>query len=122
MLGFEYWSLSGFLKRKVKNALQYICRFETAAAREAHRRGFDGIICGHIQHAATKTIEGVLYINDGDWVESCTALAEDSHGNLELLCWTSTAPRPSRLRGTSSPPPFLPEAHLTMVAPVAPGF
>jgi UDP-2,3-diacylglucosamine pyrophosphatase LpxH len=92
MFGLEYWSLAGFLKRKVKNALQYICRFETAAAREAHRRGFDGVICGHIHHAAIKTIEGVLYINDGDWVESCTALAEDTHGNLEILCWSSAAP------------------------------
>ena len=93
--GLEYWSLSGFLKRKVKNALEYICRFEAAAAREARNRGFDGVICGHIHHAAIKTIEGVLYINDGDWVESCTALAEDTHGNLEILCWSSPAPRTS---------------------------
>src|SRR5947207_13748272 len=93
MLGFEYWSLSGFLKRKVKNALQYICRFETAAARVAHRRGFDGVICGHIHNAAIKTIDGVLYINDGDWVESCTALAEDTPGNLEILVWSSASHR-----------------------------
>jgi len=93
IIGLEYWSLSGFLKRKVKNALEYICRFESAAAREARSRGFDGVICGHIHHAAIKTIEGVLYINDGDWVESCTALAEDRHGNLEILCWSSAAPR-----------------------------
>ena len=91
----EYWSLSGFLKRKVKNALEYICRFESAAAREAKSRGFDGVICGHIHHAAIKTLEGVLYINDGDWVESCTALAEDRHGNLEILCWSSQTPLPS---------------------------
>jgi UDP-2,3-diacylglucosamine pyrophosphatase LpxH len=93
MFGLEYWSLSGFLKRKVKNALEYICRFESAAAREAKNRGFDGVICGHIHHAAIKTIEGVLYINDGDWVESCTALAEDRHGNLEIVCWSSGEPR-----------------------------
>ena len=93
ILGFEYWSLSGFLKRKVKNALEYICRFESAAAREARNRGFDGVVCGHIHQAAIKTIEGVLYINDGDWVESCTALAEDWHGNLEILCWSSIRAR-----------------------------
>ena len=51
------------------------------------------MICGHIHHAAMKTIDGVLYINDGDWVESCTALAEDMRGNLEILCWSSAAPR-----------------------------
>ncbi|HEX3430050.1 MAG TPA: UDP-2,3-diacylglucosamine diphosphatase [Rhizomicrobium sp.] len=95
IFGLEYWSLSGFLKRKVKNALEYICRFEAAAAREARNRGFDGVICGHIHQAAIKTIEGVLYINDGDWVESCTALAEDTYGHLEILCWSSAAPRPA---------------------------
>jgi UDP-2,3-diacylglucosamine pyrophosphatase LpxH len=102
ILGLEYWSLSGFLKRKVKNALEYICRFESAAAREARNRGFDGVICGHIHQAAIKTIEGVLYINDGDWVESCTALAEDRHGNLEILCWSSTVPLPSRVTAPQS--------------------
>ena len=91
--GLEYWSLAGFLKRKVKNALEYICRFESVAAREAKNRGFDGVICGHIHHAAIKSLEGVLYINDGDWVESCTALAEDRHGNLEIVCWPSAASR-----------------------------
>jgi len=69
----------------------------SAGAREAQSRGFDGVICGHIHHAAIKTIEGILYINDGDWVESCTALAEDRHGNLEILCWSSAATRPSRV-------------------------
>lgn len=95
VLGFEYWSLAGFLKRKVKNALEYICRFESAAAREAKSRGFDGVICGHIHDATIKSLEGVLYINDGDWVESCTALAEDRHGNLEIVCWPSAASRSS---------------------------
>ena len=92
VFGLGYWSLSGFLKRKVKDALEYICRFEAAAAREARSRGFDGVICGHIHQAAIKTIEGVLYINDGDWVESCTALAEDTQGHLEILCWSTAAP------------------------------
>jgi UDP-2,3-diacylglucosamine pyrophosphatase LpxH len=90
-LGLEYWSLSAFLKQKVKNALEYICRFEEAVARDVKARGFDGVVCGHIHHAAIKTLEGVLYINDGDWVESCTALVEDMRGNLEILHWASAA-------------------------------
>ncbi|HEX4160239.1 MAG TPA: UDP-2,3-diacylglucosamine diphosphatase [Rhizomicrobium sp.] len=90
-LGLEYWSLSSYLKQKVKNALEYICRFEAAVARDVKARGFDGVVCGHIHHAAIKTLEGVLYINDGDWVESCTALVEDMRGNLEILHWASAA-------------------------------
>lgn len=90
-LGLPYWSLSAWLKHKVKNALEYICRFEAAVAREVRERGFDGVVCGHIHHAAIKTIDGVLYINDGDWVESCTALVEDMRGNLEILSWAPTA-------------------------------
>jgi len=90
-MGLEYWSLSAYLKQKVKNALEYICRFESAVAREVKARGFDGVVCGHIHHAAIKTLEGVLYINDGDWVESCTALVEDMRGNLEILHWSSAA-------------------------------
>ena len=91
-MGLEYWSLSAYLKQKVKNALEYICRFEAAVARDVKARGFDGVVCGHIHHAAIKTLEGVLYINDGDWVESCTALVEDMHGNLEILRWASATP------------------------------
>ena len=87
MLGLEYWSLSAFLKQKVKNALEYICRFENAVACEVGARGLDGVVCGHIHHAAARTIGGVLYLNDGDWVESCTALVEDRAGQLEILCW-----------------------------------
>jgi UDP-2,3-diacylglucosamine pyrophosphatase LpxH len=90
-LGLPYWSLSAYLKHKVKNALEYICRFEWAVAAEVRARGFDGVVCGHIHHAAIKTIDGILYLNDGDWVESCTALVEDMHGNLEILCWASPA-------------------------------
>jgi UDP-2,3-diacylglucosamine pyrophosphatase LpxH len=92
LLGLDYWSLSSYLKQTVKNALEYICRFEEAVAREVKARGFDGVVCGHIHHAAIKTLEGVLYINDGDWVESCTALVEDMRGNLEILHWASAAP------------------------------
>jgi UDP-2,3-diacylglucosamine pyrophosphatase LpxH len=89
--GLNYWSLSAFLKQKVKNALEYICRFEDAVAGEVRARGFDGVVCGHIHHATIKRIGGVLYLNDGDWVESCTALVEDAQGHLEILCWASSA-------------------------------
>ena len=87
-MGLPYWSLSAMLKQKVKNAVDYICRFQDAIAREARERGFDGVVCGHIHHAAIEEIGGVLYLNDGDWVESCTALVEDACGNLEILCWS----------------------------------
>jgi UDP-2,3-diacylglucosamine pyrophosphatase LpxH len=90
-LGLPYWSLSAFLKHKVKNAAAFITDFENAVARAAHGRGADGVVCGHIHHAQIKTINGVLYCNDGDWVESCTALTEDARGRLEIVEWTSFA-------------------------------
>lgn len=86
-LGFGYWSLSAFLKVKVKNALQFIEDFESAVADEARRRGVDGVICGHIHKAEMRDIDGVIYINDGDWVESCTALVEHFDGRMEILHW-----------------------------------
>jgi UDP-2,3-diacylglucosamine pyrophosphatase LpxH len=87
-LGYSYWSLSAFLKSKVKNAVNYIGDFEHAVAREAKRRGADGVVCGHIHKAEMREIDGVLYCNDGDWVESCTALVEHLDGALEILHWT----------------------------------
>ena len=86
-LGFRYWSLSQFLKHKVKNAVSYISDFEIAVAQEARRRGVDGVVCGHIHKAEMRTIGGVLYCNDGDWVESLTALVEDTQGQLSILHW-----------------------------------
>lgn len=86
-LGFGYWSLSAYLKGKVKRALQFIENFEGAVAGEARRRGVDGVICGHIHKPEMRLIDGITYINDGDWVESCTALVEHSDGRLELLEW-----------------------------------
>jgi UDP-2,3-diacylglucosamine pyrophosphatase LpxH len=86
--GYPYWSLAAFLKHKVKNAVQYIGNFERAVACEARRRGVDGMVCGHIHRAEVSDIDGVLYCNDGDWVESCTALVEDASGRLSLLRWT----------------------------------
>jgi UDP-2,3-diacylglucosamine pyrophosphatase LpxH len=86
--GFPYWSIAAYLKHKVKNAVKYIANFEQALADEAKRRGVDGLICGHIHRAEITTIDGVLYCNDGDWVESCTTLTEDFAGRLSLLRWT----------------------------------
>ena len=86
-LGFGYWSLSAYLKSKVKNALQFIDNFENAVAEEARRRSVDGVICGHIHRAEMRDISGILYINDGDWVESCTALVKHGDGRLEILHW-----------------------------------
>jgi UDP-2,3-diacylglucosamine pyrophosphatase LpxH len=65
----------------------YVTDFEEAVANEAHRRGHDGVVCGHIHRAEIRTINGVLYCNDGDWVESCTALVESVSGKLELVYW-----------------------------------
>jgi len=89
-LGYPYWSLSQWLKRQVKGAVRAIDRFETALSADAARRGFDGVICGHIHQAEMRTVNGVLYCNSGDWVESCTALVEHPDGRLELLDWAAT--------------------------------
>jgi len=88
-MGLPYWSLSKYLKQKVKRAVSYIGDFEVAVAREARRRGADGVICGHIHHAEMRMIDGVLYCNDGDWVESLTALVEHPDGRLEILDWST---------------------------------
>lgn len=88
-LGYPYWSLSAWLKRQVKGAVKAIDRFEVALANEARHRGFDGVVCGHIHHAEMREVNGVMYINDGDWVESCTALVEHFDGRLELVDWAA---------------------------------
>ncbi|APH55573.1 UDP-2,3-diacylglucosamine hydrolase [Granulibacter bethesdensis] len=88
-MGYPYWSLSAWLKRQVKEAVKAIDRFENALAGEARRRGLDGVVCGHIHHAEMREVNGVLYINDGDWVESCTALVEHADGQLELIDWAA---------------------------------
>ncbi len=89
--GLRYWSLSAYLKLKVKNAVQFIGTYETAVAEEARRKGVDGVICGHIHHAEIRDIDGILYINDGDWVESCTAVVERHDGRFEIIRWTDPA-------------------------------
>ncbi len=86
-LGYPYWSLSAYLKSRVKNAVEFASNYADAIAAEAHKRGVDGIVCGHIHQAEMRDIGGVLYCNDGDWVESCTALVEHWNGQLEILNW-----------------------------------
>jgi UDP-2,3-diacylglucosamine pyrophosphatase LpxH len=86
-LGLRYWSLSAYLKHRVKQALSYVMAFESAVASEARKRGYDGVVCGHIHRAEMREIDGTLYCNDGDWVESRTALVEHHDGRLELVHW-----------------------------------
>ncbi len=88
-LGYPYWSLSAWLKLQVKEAVKAIDRFEGALADDARSRGFDGVVCGHIHHAEMRMVNGIMYLNDGDWVESCTALVEHRDGTLELVDWVA---------------------------------
>jgi UDP-2,3-diacylglucosamine pyrophosphatase LpxH len=86
-MGLPYWSLSRYLKLKVKRAVSFIGDFEEAVARETRKRGLDGVICGHIHHAELRQVGGIVYANDGDWVESLTALVEHDDGRLEIIDW-----------------------------------
>ena len=85
--GKNYWSLAKFLKYKVKNAVKYIGEYEKTVSNYAKKKKFDGIICGHIHHAEDRDFNGVNYLNCGDWVESCTALAEKYDGTFEIIYW-----------------------------------
>ena len=132
-LGLPYWSLSQYLKLKVKRAVSYVSDFEHAVAREARRRGADGVVCGHIHHAELRDMDGLLYANDGDWVESLTALAEHPDGRLEILHWAevmalmtpaapptrSRAPRASR-RQQQQPQPVTASASVAPAAETLP--
>ncbi len=89
-MGRPYWSLSLHLKQKVKGAVGFVSRFEERVLRAARERHVDGIVCGHIHKAELREFDGVLYANDGDWVESCTALVEHHSGRLELVQWNGS--------------------------------
>lgn len=100
--GLPYWSLSQYLKLKVKNAVSYITSFEDALAAEARKQGLDGVICGHIHKPEIRDIDGILYCNDGDWVESLSALVEDKLGELRLVDWREIMLRWEKLQFDTS--------------------
>jgi UDP-2,3-diacylglucosamine pyrophosphatase LpxH len=112
MLGFSYWSLSAWAKLKVKNAVNFIGSFERELAAEARRRGADGVICGHIHHAAIREIDGIAYVNTGDFVESCSLVVEHYDGRLEIVHW-------ARLAAISSQAPQLEETEANVEAKAA---
>ncbi len=103
-LGMPYWSLSAWAKLKVKNAVNVISAFEEALVKEAKRVGADGVICGHIHHAVSRRLDGIHYLNTGDWVESLTAIAEHEDGSMEILRWgeRSAEPAPPVLKRTAA--------------------
>lgn len=98
LLGRDYWSLAAFLKHRVKNAVSYISSFEEAVVKAAVEEGVDGVVCGHIHQAEITHMRDILYMNCGDWVESCTALVERADGTMELLQWREHARRVKVLR------------------------
>jgi len=102
LLGMRYWSLSAFAKQHVKTAVNIVSTFEESLAHECRRRGLDGVVCGHIHHAEIRDIGGVTYHNCGDWVESCSALAEDEYGQIQVLRWVT--PEHLNQPATLSPP------------------
>lgn len=92
-LGLNYWSLSQWAKLRVKNAVNFIGDYERTLVAEARRHAVDGVICGHIHHAVIRSDMGLTYVNCGDWVESCTAAAENTDGRLEIITWTNAKPQ-----------------------------
>lgn len=102
-LGLPYWSLSKTAKHKVKNAVAFISRFEELVAHEAGLRGVDGVVCGHIHNAEQRSIDGIDYFNDGDWVEGCTALVEHGSGRMEILHWAEIVAERERMAHAAAP-------------------
>jgi UDP-2,3-diacylglucosamine pyrophosphatase LpxH len=113
-LGLGYWSLSAWLKLRVKNAVNDIGAFEEALAHEARRVGADGVVCGHIHHARIADSPGFRYVNTGDWMESCTAVVEHHDGRLEIIRWTRIMTEPALAGSRPAEPeeetPAFPEA------------
>lgn len=94
--GGQYWSLSNWAKQQVKRAVNYISEYERVLSEEARRGGYDGIICGHIHAATRRDVQGIDYLNTGDWVESCTAFVEHPDGRFELVDWAEESRRQQR--------------------------
>lgn len=101
-LGLPYWSLSKMAKHKVKNAVEFISRYEEIVSRAAGERGVDGVVCGHIHTAEIAEFDGVAYYNDGDWVEGCTALVEHFDGRMEILHWPEEIARREENRSAAA--------------------
>jgi UDP-2,3-diacylglucosamine pyrophosphatase LpxH len=104
-----YWSLAGFAKRQVKTALTFIFEFEEAVARHARQRGADGVICGHIHAAAQREVDGIAYLNCGDWVDSCTAIVEHLNGRMELVHWRDAGGEVPAVRSPGASNPSAPQ-------------
>ena len=109
-LGLPYWSLSKMAKHKVKNAVEFISRFEEVVARAAAARNVDGVVCGHIHTTEMRELAGIDYYNDGDWVESCTALVEHFDGRMEILHWPEEVARRDAERRAAEQPARIPAA------------
>ncbi len=109
-LGMPYWSFSAWAKLQVKHAVNFIGEFQRVVADEARRAEVDGVICGHIHHAVMEDIDGIHYVNTGDWVESCTAIAEHPDGRLELISWSDkVSEAPAGKRASKLVPILLPK-------------
>ncbi|NSZ62948.1 UDP-2,3-diacylglucosamine diphosphatase [Agrobacterium tumefaciens] len=102
-IGLPYWSFSAWAKLQVKHAVNFIGEFQRVVADEARRNNVDGVICGHIHHAVMEDMDGIRYINTGDWVESCTAIAENADGTFELITWMQTSDVPERTSDEMEP-------------------
>lgn len=105
-LGLRYWSFSAWAKLQVKHAVNFMGEFQKVVAEEARRNDVDGVICGHIHHAVMEQMDGIHYINTGDWVESCTAIVENFDGQFELVEWGKrygVAPEEPRLISKMEP-------------------
>jgi UDP-2,3-diacylglucosamine pyrophosphatase LpxH len=87
LLGMRYWSLSSFIKKKVKSAVSFISAYEEAVAKDCQLNGYKGVVCGHIHQSEIRVINGIDYYNCGDWIESCTAIVETLDGEMKLLKW-----------------------------------
>ncbi|WP_179784665.1 MULTISPECIES: UDP-2,3-diacylglucosamine diphosphatase [unclassified Rhizobium] len=102
-IGLPYWSFSAWAKLQVKHAVNFIGEFQRVVADEARRNNVEGVICGHIHHAVMEDMDGIRYINTGDWVESCTAIAENADGTFELITWMQTSDVPERTSDEMEP-------------------